>query len=71
MVHLVSYRMREYPILGQALELPFLVVAILPCGVFPKEWWLCELSVAVDFSDNLWYFSEHHMRVQSKASHII
>ena len=71
MVYLVSYRMRKYLILRQELELSFLLFAMLSCGVFPKEWWLCELSVAVDLSENLWYFSEHHMRVQSKPSHII
>jgi hypothetical protein len=38
-----------------------MVSVMLPCGVFPAEWSTCELSVAVDLSDNLCEFTEDHM----------
>ena len=43
-----------------------LVSVVLSCGVCPTVWKLCEISVTVDLSDILWYFSEHRMRVSLK-----
>jgi len=38
-----------------------MISVMLSCGVFPQEWYLCELSVAVGLSDDLCEFPEDHM----------